>query len=80
MIGFGILRVRVQPTGGSSGSGFFGYQGISKIGFISGSGLPKIQLSGSGLEVRVYGFVLFSPISNFKALFDFLKSAKFDFT
>ena len=45
-----------KPTGGSSGSGFFGYQGISKIGFISGSGLPKIQLSGSGLEVRVFGF------------------------
>ena len=57
MIGSRILWVRVQFTGGSSGSGFFGYQGISRIGFISGSGLPKIQLSGSGLEVRVYGFV-----------------------
>ena len=62
MIGSGILRVRVQPTGGSSGSGFFGYQGISKIGFISGSGLPKIQLSGSGLEVRVFGFTGLSKL------------------
>ena len=62
MIGFGILRVRVQPRGGSSGSGFFGYQGISKIGFISGSGLPKIQLSGLGLEVRVFGFIKIGKI------------------
>ena len=56
MIGSGILRVRVQPTKDSSSSGFFGYQEISKVGFISGSGLPKIQLSGSGFIVRVFGF------------------------